>query len=193
MLAGYKNVIRIAHELDCKRVRYKGVVPPDGYTYEAAWDRTRDALAEAADFASDLDVWICVENHSGSMTEGAKDTLRMVEEISMDNVGVIFDYAFIDLFGEEDIQESIDILRPHIQHVHLKDHIITDRKTETVIKLPLGDGQIDLRTLLSVLKSVGYDGFLTNEYEKVWQEDMPEPEIGMRQNAKYLQNLLSEI
>ncbi|MCZ6634691.1 MAG: sugar phosphate isomerase/epimerase [bacterium] len=193
MLKGYQNVIRIAHELGCKRVRYKGILPPEGYTYEEAWERTKSGLKKAAAFARDLDVWICVENHGGSMTQGAEETLKMVEEIHMDNVGVIFDYAFIDLFGVEDIDESVDILRPFIQHVHLKDHIITNRKTGTLIKLPLGEGNIDLKRLLAKLKSIGYEGFLTDEYEKYWQEDLPEPEIGMRNNARYLQKLLSEI
>ena len=193
MLEGYREVIRIAGDLGCKRVRYKGILPPEGYTHEDAWDRTRSGLQESAAFASGLDVWICVENHSGSMTQGARETLRMVEEIGMDNVGVILDYAFIDLFGEEGIEESVDILRPYIQHVHLKDHIITDREMGAVTKFPLGEGDIDLERLLSRLESIGYEGYLTDEYERHWDETLPEPEIGMRQNAKYLQTLLAEI
>lgn len=194
VLKGYKNVIRIASELDCKIVRYKGVLPPEGISYEEAFARTASALREAAEFARDLGVFICVENHDGSLTQGAKQTLKMIREIDMDNVRVIFDYAFIDLFGvkDEDIDSSIKILGPYIKHVHIKDHII-NRETGELKKILLGEGNIDLKRILQGLKSIGYDGFLCDEYEKFWEPYFPEPEVGMRKNFRYLKSLLSQI
>ena len=195
VLKGYKNVIRMASELGCERVRYKGVMAPEGYSYEEAFERTASALREAGEFARDLGVYVCVENHDGSLTQGAKDTLKMVQKIDLENVRVIFDYAFIDLYGEEDedIDRSVNILGSYIKHVHLKDQVITNRETGEYNKVLLGEGNIDIERLLRKLKSIGYDEFLCDEYEKFWEPYFPEPEIGMKKNSLYLQRLLSEI
>ncbi len=40
-------------------------------------------------------------------------------------------------------------------------------------------------------RSIGYDGYISDEYEKFWKPDLPEPEVGMKRNAEVLRRCLA--
>jgi len=53
--------------------------------------------------------------------------------------------------------------------------------------------KVGIKRLLRALKSVKYQGYLSDEYEKLWIDTFPDAEIGMRENINYLRQLLLEI
>src|SRR5690606_30642737 len=57
--------------------------------------------------------------------------------------------------GGRRAEEEIDLLAPHVAHVHVKDK----RGGRGVYDFPpLGDGEIDYRRIFSSLDAVGFDG-----------------------------------
>ena len=50
-----------------------------------------------------------------------------------------------------------------------------------------------LRELLTKLHGIGYDGFLSFEWEKAWYPDLPDPEEAFPHGAQYLRGLLREL
>lgn len=197
-IKGMKKVVKIAEELNCKRIRaFGGKKPSKEISYEEAWDKTASGLQEVGKFARDCGVDICVSTHEGFLTQCPKEVLKMVKEISLENVGILYDYAYVDLCGMEGMENATNMVGPYIKHVHLWNYIISNREknkryTERQIKPTalLRKGEIDIKRLLRALKSVKYQGYLSDEYEKLWIDTFPDAEIGMRENINYLKQLL---
>jgi len=200
-IEGMKKAVKIAEKLDCKRVRaFGGKKPSKEISYEEAWDKTVSGLQEVGRFARDCGVDICVSTHGGFLTQCPKEVLKMVKEISLENVGILYDYAYVDLCGTENMKDATNMVGPYIKHVHLWNYSISNREknkryTERQMKPTalLREGKINIKRLLRALKSVKYQGYLSDEYEKLWIDTFPDAEIGMRENINYLRQLLLEI
>jgi len=190
-IAGMRRVVGIAAELKCTRVRaYGGIGTPKGFSDSEAWARIAAALQEIGDYAAERNVHICIETHIGSRTHSAKEAARMVRDIDRPNVGVLFDYAWVEHADGTRPRAAVDMLSPYIKHVHVKDWHFTSREADERTTTLLGEGDLDWPAVIAELKRAGYDGFLSDEYEKLWHDYLPAPEIGMRHNAEYLRGLL---
>jgi len=191
-IAGMKHVVDIATELECRRVRsYGGINTPEGFSDSEAWEQIASALRDIGDYAAERDVDICIETHIGSPTHSAANTARMADDVGRPNVGVLFDYAWVEHAGEKSIPDSVDLLAPHIKHVHVKDWHFTDREEDERTTTLLGDGDLCWPAVIRELKRIGYDGFLSDEYERFWHDYLPEPQVGMLHNAEYMRGLIA--
>ena len=54
----------------------------------------------------------------------------------------------------------------------------------------MGEGSVPWPEVFAALRGVGYDGWITDEYEKYWHPELPEPAEGMPRNLAYVQSLL---
>jgi sugar phosphate isomerase/epimerase len=60
------------------------------------------------------------------------------------------------------IEESFNLLKPWIKHCHFHDGIIEDE--EKVKLVPIGQGQIDHKKTVELLKSMNYNSFMSGEW-----------------------------
>ncbi len=83
--------------------------------------------------AVDHGVILCVENHFGTVTVSAADTVAIVEEVDSPGVGILYDQANLTFTHREDYPEAIRLQAPWIRHVHVKDleFIHPDRSLKT--------------------------------------------------------------
>ena len=104
VIQNLKRVIDIAAMLDCKCIRvYGGGEPstkPDMW-FSDFWSYTVTGIREVARYAAPFGVNIVMETHAGSLSMSARDTMHLIDDINMNNVGMLFDYAWIDLAGAE--------------------------------------------------------------------------------------------
>lgn len=191
-LASMRRVIDIAQAIECPNVRvYGGLLPKDPEDYAYYWDRTVSGIREIGRYAATRGITLCIETHGGSLTMAVADTVRMVEEIDLPNVGILFDYPWVSLAGKEGPREAVEMAAPYIKHVHVKDWTVSeDGLTRTTL---LGEGDLDWVTVLTALKDAGYTGYLSDEYEKYWKEYLPEPEIGMKHDLKTLRTWVGSL
>jgi sugar phosphate isomerase/epimerase len=190
-LAGYERACRAAALLDCPLVRATGGVwPLDGAEREAVWHRTVEGLRRACDIAAEHGVALALENHSGTLTQSATDTLAMVMEVDRPNLGILMDHYWVVLAGEEDPLEAVELQAPYVLHCHCKNLIYRDGKPQAHF---LDEGQIDWLQVLTILHRYGYEGYLSDEYEKLWRPELPEPEEGMARNAGFLRRCLDRL
>lgn len=117
------------------------------------------------------------------------DTVRMVQEVDLANVGILFDYPWVSLAGREGPREAVELAAPYVKHIHVKDWTVP--KVGNPHTTLLGEGELDWITIIDALKDVGYKGYLSDEYEKYWKEYLPEPEVGMRKDLEVLQGWVS--
>lgn len=188
------RVVEIAALLECPLVRVYGGQEANelpGVWFTDAWTRTADGIREVAEYAAKFGVRLCIETHVGSLTMSVRDTLRMIEDVGMDNVGMLFDYAWVELAGVEKGREAVRKAAGHIFHVHIKDWKLHARRPADKTSCLMGEGSLDWEEVLSELARIGYTGYISDEYEKYWYpESLPEPEVGMKHNLEYVKSVV---
>jgi sugar phosphate isomerase/epimerase len=199
-----ERAIRIARTLECPRMRiYGGTLLGDERAQDIPklWARLVVSLRRLGELALDHGVVLCVENHFGTMTVSAADTVKLVEEIASDGVGILYDQANLAFTHKEEFRQAIELQAAWIRHVHVKDleFIHPDRtlKTAQVASIDkserihasrmIGDGILDWQAIVDALVATGYDGSYSLEYEYRWNpEDLPEPAVGFPESSRRL-------
>ena len=196
-LAGLHKTCQIAEDLGCSLVRATGGVWTEAMggleartTRAAIWERTAVGLQQAADIAIQHGVKLALENHSGTLTQTAEDTVAMVRQVDRPNFGILMDHYWVVAAGQEDPLEAARLQAPHVLHCHVKNIVWVDGKPQANF---LDEGAIDWLPILRILQEHGYDGYLSDEYEKFWRPELPEPEEGMGRNARYLRETLARL
>ncbi len=191
-LSGYRNACRIAMALQCPIIRcISGIWPQDDYEREEVFERTVTGVHQAGDIASEYGITLAVETHRGQLAFSAADALEFVNAVDHPQVAVLWDVFWTYVAGEESVEEAMEMLAPHIVHVHAKNiEYDEDDEYETVI---LDQGELDWCEIIQGLADIGYEGYISDEYEKFWRPHLPEPEVGMKRNHEVLRACLDEI
>lgn len=137
---------------------------------------------EAARLAEDAGVYLCMENHKGSIAGNPELALRLSEAVGSSYFGVLYEPCNL-LHGGVDYREAFETFKDWIVHVHLKDGIVT---ADGFQRCHLGKGDVDVPWCLEVLDSIGYDGDLALEYEI---RDVEEIDTGLVKWREYVEAL----
>jgi len=190
-LTGFRQTIDMALDLGCPLVRsYGGGGVPAGGDASLYWDRTVSGIRECAAYAADRGIKIAIETHIGSLTFSAGDTVRMVRDIEAANVGILFDFAWVDIRGEETTAEGWELARPYVLHCHVKDWAIADRAEMDKKSSLMGEGDVPWAEFLPLVAESGFVGYMVDEYEKYWYDHLPEASIGMRRNLEFVRRMV---
>ena len=82
--------------------------------------------------------------------------------------------------------DTYKLLKPYTRLTHVKD----SKPNETYCLL--GEGDIPIREMVTLLKQGGYDGYLSLEWEKRWIPALADPEIVFPQYAAKLREYLAD-
>lgn len=194
VIKNLKRVIEIAALLDCKLIRVYGGDEPSRRSdlwFNDVWRNTVSGIREVAQYAAPFGVSVVIETHIGSLTMSANDTMHLIDDINMNNVGMLFDYAWVELAGIETGAEAVRKCAKYIKHIHIKDWTLETRNPLKKTSSLMGEGTVRWSEVIPVLKEIGYTGYVSDEYEKYWYpEELPEPEVGMKHNLEYFKNNL---
>lgn len=206
-----KRVIDMARLLDTHFVRIYGGKFVDGETDKDGkkLEALVRSMRECGEYAQKNDVKLCLENHFGTMTTSAKETMRVINAIDHPAVGVLYDQANIAFFPAEEYEEAIDLQKGKIFFVHCKDLVYRGGKPQkpkfnmvshineedrTVHSRIPGEGILPWPKILKRLKEIGYDGWISLEYERRWQKiDLPDASVGMPKGANYIREILKTL
>ncbi len=120
----------------------------------AAYERAVDLMSSVLPVAMARNIKFAVEKHGG-LSDDPIVLAEFVQHFHAPFLGVCLDFGNFE--GEpEDLPQSLSSLAPHAIHVHAKARDFNAQGEET---------QIDYRMCLSALKSVGYRGVISIEYE----------------------------
>jgi L-ribulose-5-phosphate 3-epimerase len=207
-IARFRAAIDVASDLECPRMRvYGGKLVETTPVDEIGPRRARlvESLVEIGEYAHRHGVVLCVENHFSTMTVSAAETVAIVSEVGSPGVGILYDQANLAFTHREDFPEAIALQEKWIRHVHVKDLEFIDAgrllSTSDVASIDkskrvhmsrmIGEGILDWAPIIERLKSSGYDGSYSLEYEYRWNpEDLPEPGTGIPESARRLRALV---
>jgi len=189
------RVIDLAALLECPLIRvYGGMDPcPAGVWATDNWNRTVEGIRSVAAHAAKRGVRVCIETHIGSLVMSAREAIRMIEDVNMANVGMLFDYAWVELGGVEKGAQAVKAAARHVFHAHVKDWKLESRTPLKKSSCLMGEGTVAWREALPALRDSGYSGYVTDEYEKFWYpKELPDAEIGMKRNLEWMKKTLSQ-
>lgn len=169
--------IDLAADVGVPRIRVFGGKFPASVSREEAIALVAGSLRSIADRAFERGVTICMETHDAWCDpEHVAEVMRRVDHAS---VGVNWDIMHPVRTAHVTIEQSFDALGDWIRHVHFHDG---DDRDGGLKMLPIGQGVIDHRTAVRLLKGAGYDGYLSGEWInwEPWEVHLPRELAAMR-------------
>jgi sugar phosphate isomerase/epimerase len=173
--------IELAAELGAPSIRVFGQPPKDCHMEDAIHSAT-DVLTQLAPYGESYGVNITLETHD-AFTH-IKELLAILQPVTSPRVGLTWDIMNMVASGET-VEDCIYRLGHWIKHVHVKDGLPPDWSC-----LLLGEGIVPMEKALQALNGIGYQGWISVEWEKKWHPELAEPEIAMPHFQKVLQKYL---
>ena len=182
-LSELRPMLELASEWRSPFVRVFGGEWNGARTRAEAVAQARHVLAEAATAAEPLGVSILLETHDRFASSS------IVAEVLADlpeRAAALWDVGHTYRAGD-DGGHVLRVLDGRIAHVHIKDARRRPGADDWELTL-LGDGEVPVRSCIEALRSAGYDGWLSVEWEKRWHPELAEPEVALPQFAEMLRS-----
>lgn len=127
--------------------------------YDLAWQRATDFIRTALPVAKKAGVRICVENVWNKFLLSPLEMRQFVTQFDSEWIGVYFDVGNALATGYP--EHWINILGQQIRRVHLKDYRRAVGSVDGFVEILSGD--VNWPVVMSALRAIGYNGWLTAE------------------------------
>jgi len=182
-LADARRFIDLASRLGAPYVRVFGnkLVGPQA----AAVEHIAASLRELGDYARPKNVTVILESH-GDFTNSSL-LKEILEKGASPHVALLWDAhnTFVD--GKEDPEVTVRQLGKYIRHTHLKDARLAGGQDNYVLT---GRGDVPVKRQVELLAGIGYTGYYSFEWEKVWHPEIAEPEVAIADFARVVTQYL---
>jgi sugar phosphate isomerase/epimerase len=166
--------IDLAADLGAPSIRVFGGPLEVGLSRAEAVRRAAERLRRLGDHAATRDIVVLLETHD-DFTDPAL-VRRIMEATAHPAVGVLWDIHHPFRMLEVPLDAAWREVGPWVKSCDIKDSV-TDISARLGYRyVELGSGELPLDEALTLLRSVGYDGALTFEWEKLWHPELAEPE-----------------
>jgi sugar phosphate isomerase/epimerase len=173
-----RKYIDLAEKLDCAFVRVfpEKLGTVDERNSSIKW--IAENLLKLSQHASGSRVTVLLESH-GELVK-AEDLYQVMKLADSRKIGMIWDIVNMWAATAEAPAKVYSLLKPYIRHVHVKDFVREEGKLRYVFP---GRGEAPLAEVFSLLKTDGYDGFYSFEWEKLWHPELEDPEDALADYA----------
>ncbi len=182
-----KRYVELCFKFDTPLIRIFGGQIVD-LSWEQAIDQAAVTLAEMIEIVDDVNTKIVVETHDDWMA--ADHFKALMEAVGSDKVGILWDVNHPFMFIGEDPKETWEKVGKWIYHTHWKDSKIAIDTVMGFEPCLMGEGDLPHEQIYDVLKTGGYNGYLSLEWEKRWHPELPDPEIAFPQFVEYMKRLM---
>jgi sugar phosphate isomerase/epimerase len=184
-LADARRFIDLASELEVPYVRVFGNLI-EGSPEEAV-ARVAKSLRKLGDYAGPKNVTVLIESHGDFVH--SPTLLEIFKQADSPNVAFLWDANHTYVLGGEDPAFTVSQLGKYIRHTHLKDSVGKGDQTHYVLT---GRGEVPVKKQVQALVDIGYNGYFSYEWEKVWHPDLLEPEVAFPDYAEVMTGYLKD-
>jgi sugar phosphate isomerase/epimerase len=175
----------LAADLGAQFVRtFVGQLPPGRAAAEAV-PAICECLLAAAEHAAQVGVIVGAETHDDFVRSAA--IAEIVNTVGHPALRAVWDVGNAFAAGEDPAQ-GLRLLGQYLGYVQLKDGVIRDGEWHLT---PFGQGQVPLERTLTGLRSIGYHGALSVEWERAWHPELDPPETALPAALAELRRLLA--
>ena len=178
-----KKYIELANQLGCPFIRvFPNDLPKDQPENETV-DAIIRALHDLGDFANNSGVKVLLESHGKVIKSDM--LLYIMKSTHHAQVGLVWDFFNMWSVTQEPPAQVYQVLKKYILHTHIKDAILSGSSEKYTL---LGHGNAPVQEALHALKTGGYSGYYSFEWEKHWHPEIEDPEIAIPHYAKNFSN-----
>ena len=195
-----KKQIDIAEILGVKTVRHDATGGKlQGLTFDMALPVLARSCREITEYAAEKGIRTMVENH-GYFCQDSSRVEKLVTAVNHPNFGLLCDMGNF-LCADEDPAKAFGIVASYAFYVHAKDFHVksvegTDpgegffrsRNGNYLRGAIVGHGNVPIKTCLYALKRVGYDGFISIEFEGM-EDNYEAMRIGLANLKRYIEEI----
>jgi sugar phosphate isomerase/epimerase len=183
------TLLELAHDLEAPFIRvFAG--PPIGADAEEAVAAAATSLEALAQRGHELGVAIALETHDAFASSIlVAQALRRVNDPL---VGALWDFLHPYRLGET-AQETAQRLSGRLLHTHVKDGQRPQAPQAEWNLTLLDEGNVPTLEMLAALQAIGFDGWLSVEWEKKWHPELAGPEVALPQHAARLREYLEAL
>ena len=165
---------RLASWLGAPMIRVFPNDVPEGSTREATRDRIALALHEVATRAPS-GIRIALETHGDFAA--ADEAVEIVRAADHPALGIVWDVANTTAAGDP-IERAAETVASHLALVHLRDAEPVDgeRFWRPVLA---GRGRVPFDVVIRELRAIGYEDYVSFEWEKYWHPELAEPDVAL--------------
>ena len=128
------------------------------------------SLKEMCQYAETKEIEIWVETHNAFST--GEVLQKLIRDVGYDNLKIIWDIIHPYEFGEMP-KETLQYLGDKLVHVHIKDGVKQEDPDQLIYKYTkLGEGELPIAEVVSLLEKSGYKGFYSLEWENAWKPEI---------------------
>nr|AUN36726.1 hypothetical protein [uncultured bacterium] len=154
---------------------------------EQVIERVGTSLSQLGQYAGPRGVTVIIESH-GDFTDSP--TLKaLLEKANSKHVGLLWDAHHTFVSGKEEPEFTVAQLGKYIHHTHLKDSRPEGSDVHYVLT---GRGTVPVKRQVEALVKIGYRGYYSFEWEKVWHPDIDEPEVAIADYARVMAGYLKK-
>lgn len=129
-------------------------------------------LQELCALAKQYDIEIWVETHNEFAT--GKILKQLIEDVGQENLKILWDIMH-PLEDGEGVEETWQYIGDKVAHVHIKDGFDRqDPEWHDYQYTLLGEGALPIGGILDLLNAVGYEGYISFEWESQWRQELKE-------------------
>ncbi len=196
-----KGEVKVAAELGVARMRHDATRGfPEGHKGPADFAAALPTLIEGCravtEFAAGLGIKTTVENHGFFVQDSARCE-QLVRGVNHENFGALVDIGNF-LCADEDPLSAVKRMAPYAFHCHVKDFHVKPADAPDPGKgwfrsrcgaylrgSIIGHGQVDVPGCIAAMKSAGYDGFVSIEFEGM-EDNILGLEVGLENMRRYV-------
>ena len=178
--------IGLAKKLNTKLIRvFTGKVGSEEAT-KKQWKAGVEGLKKICAMGKEEGITFVLETHPGSLMDTSKSTLRILEEVGMDNLKVNLQ---VPLKGEEDPLISAEKLGRYTVHLHAHNWKYLKEDYTWGELTFLDSGCYDFEKFIRILHSKGFNGYISIEHAD--HNGLRNPYKTAQHEIKYLKDIIT--
>lgn len=175
-----KEIIKLASDIDTNYVLIAGRYSEPGIPKMKFWEWAKEGVTEAGKIARDLGINLVIEPLNRYLTtfiNRVEEALLFMENLGLENVRVMADTFHMNI-EETNFIDPLKRAGENLVHMH-----ITDSNGQAP-----GRGHINFEEIVTCLKNIGYQGYLSFEVLPI-----PDPDSAARESKSYMERILQLI
>ncbi len=178
--------IELADKLKTPYIRLLADLDPEPES-DVDDDYVVSVIKELALIATDSSVTLLVETNG--VYSDTKRLRRLLDKVGSSKVAALWDIHHPYRYMAESPEETAKNLGDYIKHIHVKDSIMRGGKAEYKL---MGEGDMPLKLVFSVLKEINYNGYISLEWVKRWASHLQDAGIVFPHFANYMEEYRQE-
>lgn len=131
---------------------------PSHYPWDRFWRNAAVRLKRANDIAAANGLTLVLEGRIGDLVGCLDGVAQLIDQAGCANVGIVYDTAHVHA-ARDRLDVALSKYAGRIRHVH-----VADNDGTAPLHLPMGQGNIDFRPLMGLLKQFDYAAYVCIDY-----------------------------